>query len=156
MTCVLRVCVYIHVLVFSYSSVAFAGAIAVWSEKNRLHLSETSDKIILYFHVSQLHTHMHLHTHTHVVMHTHTHTHLLHSIICSVTHLLCSSITLCSLFLFKQAFLAPMQGFWNAIVYGWSRKEFRRAVKLQHRNRNVSNYESLNNSRVLPGEPQHT
>jgi hypothetical protein len=82
----------------------FAGAIAVWSEKNRLHLSETSDKIILYFH----------------------------------------------------AFLAPMQGFWNAIVYGWSRKEFRRAVKLQHRNRNVSNYESLNNSRVLPGEPQHT
>ena len=39
-----RVCIY--------SSAAFAGAVAVWSEKNRLHLSETPDKIILYIHVS--------------------------------------------------------------------------------------------------------
>ena len=31
---------------------AFAGSIDVWSEGNRLHLSETPDKIILYIHVS--------------------------------------------------------------------------------------------------------
>jgi hypothetical protein len=76
-----------------------AGAVDVWSEGSRLHLSETPDKIILYIH----------------------------------------------------AVLGPMQGFWNAIVYGWSRKEFRRAVRIHGRERSSSNYQSLNNSRVDPG-----
>ena len=53
----------------------------------------------------------------------------------------------------SQAVLAPMQGFWNAIVYGWSRKEFRRAVRIHgsERSASSSNYQSLNNSRVDQG-----
>ena len=35
------------------SSTALAGAISVWSEHNRLRIFETSDKTILYIHVSQ-------------------------------------------------------------------------------------------------------
>ena len=31
---------------------AFAGAIAVWGEEDRLHLSETPDRVILFIHVS--------------------------------------------------------------------------------------------------------
>ncbi|CAI8055028.1 hypothetical protein GBAR_LOCUS30029 [Geodia barretti] len=79
----------------------FAGAVDVWSEGSRLHLSEKPDRIILYIH----------------------------------------------------AVLAPMQGFWNAIVYGWSRKEFRRAVRIHgsERSASSSNYQSLNNSRVDQG-----
>ena len=34
------------------SAVAFAGAIAVWAERDRLHISETPDRVILYLHVS--------------------------------------------------------------------------------------------------------
>ena len=62
-------------------------------------------------------------------------------------------ITLLLISYWSQAVLAPMQGFWNAIVYGWSRKEFRKAVRLHgnSRERSDSNYQSLNNPRVDPG-----
>lgn len=30
-----------------------------------------------------------------------------------------------------QAILAPLQGALNAVVYGWSRKEFRKAINLR-------------------------
>ena len=38
--------------------------------------------------------------------------------------------TLCipTTFLIPQGIFSPLQGFLNAIVYGWSRREFRRAV----------------------------
>ena len=29
-----------------------------------------------------------------------------------------------------KALIGPLQGFLNAIVYGWSRKEFRRAIQV--------------------------
>ena len=29
-----------------------------------------------------------------------------------------------------QAFVSPLQGILNALVYGWSRKEFRKAISL--------------------------
>ena len=44
-----------HVMFYS---AAFAGAIDVWSERNRLHLSETPDRVILYIHVSLIHAHI--------------------------------------------------------------------------------------------------
>lgn len=96
-TVIIRLSLFIFIFVVC-GAPTLAGAIAVWSEHNRLHLYEPQDRTILFIH----------------------------------------------------AILVPMQGFWNAIVYGWSRKEFRRAVKLQDRSRSGSKYESLNNSRLLP------
>ena len=54
-----------------------------------------------------------------------------------------------------QAILSPLQGVLNAMVYGWSRREFRKAVnvpnKLHFRKPGAANsgtrYESLNNTR---------
>lgn len=49
-----------------------------------------------------------------------------------------------------QALFIPLQGFLNAIVYGWSRKEFRRAMnvkeRIQYRSK-AHDYESLNQTR---------
>ena len=48
----------------------------------------------------------------------------------------------------SQAFLSPLQGFLNSIVYGWSRREFRKAVSVRPGARASPNqYESLNTSR---------
>lgn len=50
--------------------------------------------------------------------------------------------------LLLQAIFIPLQGFLNSIVYGWSRKEFRRAVSMNERiqyRRRGRDYESLNN-----------
>ncbi len=48
-----------------------------------------------------------------------------------------------------QAIFIPLQGFLNAVVYGWSRKEFRKAIsvkeRVQYRSR-AQDYESLNQS----------
>ena len=56
------ICSYLNIIAtslhFPISSTAhcaaFAASIAVWDEKTRLHLSETPDTVILFFHVSEL------------------------------------------------------------------------------------------------------
>ena len=50
---------------------------------------------------TRTHTHTHTHTHIHTHMHTHTHT---------------------------QSISVPLQGFLNAIVYGWTREDFVKAI----------------------------
>lgn len=50
-----------------------------------------------------------------------------------------------------QAIFIPLQGFLNCVVYGWSRKEFRKAVvtadRIPYRTTRNQQYESLNQSR---------
>lgn len=55
--------------------------------------------------------------------------------------------------IFLQAIASPLQGILNAIVYGWSRRQFRKAVSINRMrfSRNShgvtsARYESLNNA----------
>lgn len=54
--------------------------------------------------------------------------------------------------LYVHAIFIPLQGFLNSIVYGWSRKEFRKAInikeRIQYTRSKQQNYESLNHSRM--------
>ena len=62
------------------------------------------------------------------------------------------------LLMFLQALTSPLQGILNAIVYGWSRRQFRKAVSINRMRFSRDNhgitsarYESLNDAG--PGAP---
>ena len=121
------------------STAAFVASIVVWHENDRLHLSEPVDRVVLYFHVS-VHNNIYIATCTCTCMcddlylKVETNWVMRVKLITGAVIVLldaCYVIHLSSLFL--QAIFSPLQGFLNAIVYGWSRREFRRAVANRER-----------------------